>query len=72
MERHGALMGSQRSTLASLDLVGQRLEAVSRIKSSLPVLVDAMPDVPLGHVIDVFDLARSAGFEKVQFATGAG
>ena len=49
----------------------QRLIAVARIKSTLPVLVDPEAVVPLGHVIDVYDAARESGFKNVQFATPA-
>lgn len=55
--------------LVSLGAVRQRLATVAAIKADLPVLVDPRPEVPLGHVIDVYDLARQAGFESVQFAT---
>ena len=54
--------------VASLQEVRQRLDSVAEIKANLPVLVDPMAEVPLGHVIDVYDLARQAGFESVQFA----
>ena len=54
--------------MASLREVRQRLDSVAKIKANLPVLVDPTADVPLGHVIDVYDLARQAGFERVQFA----
>ncbi len=50
--------------------VRQRLEAVAKITANLPVLVDPVAEIPLGHVIDVYDLARQAGFESVQFAVG--
>ena len=50
-------------------VVHQRLLAVAKIRSSLPVLVDPEDVVPLGYVIDVYDVARAAGFENVQFAT---
>ena len=56
---------------ASLLEVRERLEAVARIKANLPVLVDPVADIPLGHVIDVYDLSRLAGFENVQFAVEA-
>ena len=54
--------------MASLQDVRQRLETVAKIKANLPVLVDPVAEIPLGHVIDVYDLARQAGFERVQFA----
>ena len=55
----------------SFNAVRARLQAVAAIKATLPVLVDPFPTVPLGHVIDVYDVARQAGFENVQFATPA-
>ena len=48
--------------------VRQTLQAVAEIKSDLPVIIDPARDVPLGDVIDIYDLARLAGFEKIQFA----
>lgn len=57
--------------VASFEAVRQRLQQVASIKSTLPVLVDPMPAVPLGHVIDVYDVARETGFANVQFATPA-
>ncbi len=54
--------------VSSLSEVRSRLAAVARINTALPVLVDAAEEIPLGYVIDVYDLARQAGFQKVQFA----
>ena len=51
-----------------LDEVRQTLAAVVEIKRDLPVIIDPAKDVPLGDVIDVYDLARLTGFEKIQFA----
>ena len=55
--------------VARLGAVQERLAAVAEIRADLPVLVDPVAEVALGHVIDVYDLARQAGFETVQFAT---
>ena len=55
----------------SLAAVRDRLGAVARIKQNLPVLLDPVAEIPLGHVIDVYDVARQAGFQNVQFATEA-
>jgi biopolymer transport protein ExbD len=52
-------------TLADLQAT---LAQIARIKRDAPVILHPDPDVPLGDVIDVFDLARFVGFEKVQFA----
>jgi len=47
------------------------LVAIAGIKRDAPVIVHPDPAVPLGDVIDVLDLSRVAGFEKVQFAAAA-
>ena len=57
--------------VADLNSVAVRLQTVARVKATLPVMIDPDPPVPLGHVIDVYDLARIAGFENVQFAAPA-
>jgi len=44
------------------------LRAVAELDPSLPVILDVEGSVPLGDVIDVFDISRRAGFEKIQFA----
>lgn len=48
-----------------------KLTALARIKRDAPIVLHPDPEVPLGHVIDVFDLSRLIGFEKVQFAVNA-
>ncbi len=55
----------------SLRAVEETLSSVAAIKSDLPVIVDPQPTVPLGHVIDVYDISRRVGFGTVQF-TAAG
>ena len=54
--------------IATLDAVGTTLLATARIKRDLAVIVDPDKGVPLGDVMDVYDLARQAGLERVQFA----
>ena len=58
--------------ISTFDAVRERLQIVAKIKATLPVLVDPTPNIPLGHVIDVYDAAKLAGFQNVQFATPAG
>lgn len=53
---------------AGLDQVRETLAAIAAIGTSVPVVIDSGPDVPLGHVIDVYDVARLEGFGEVQFA----
>ena len=57
---------------ASLDEVRSMLAAIARIKRDVPVILDADPSASLGDLIDVFDLSRLAGLEKIRFATAAG
>lgn len=52
----------------SLDAVRQTLTAVGKIRNDLPVVVDPVEAVPLGHVIDVYDVTREVGFDEVEFA----
>ena len=37
-------------------------------QTDAPVILHPDPEVPLGHVIDLYDLARLIGFAKIQFA----
>ena len=55
------------------NLAGLRgtLVQLARLRRDLPVILDIAADVPLGDVIDVYDLCRLVGFEKIQFAAQA-
>jgi len=54
---------------ASLNDVRRRLQVVAEIRRDVPVLVDPAELVALGNVLDVFDMARAAGFSNIQFTT---
>jgi biopolymer transport protein ExbD len=56
------------SPVPSLAALKQSLAQVARIKRNAPVILHPDPDVPLGSVIEVYDISRLVGFEKVQFA----
>src|SRR5262249_18544173 len=56
------------SPARSLAELQQSLTSIARIKRDAPLILDPASDVPLGDVIDVFDLSRLIGFQKVQFA----
>ena len=56
------------SPVASLAALKQSLAQVARIKRDAPVILHPDPDVPLGNVIEVYDISRLVGFEKIQFA----
>lgn len=58
--------------VATLAEVGASLRATARVKRDLAVIVDPDAEVPLAEVMDVYDLARQAGLERVQFAALAG
>jgi biopolymer transport protein ExbD len=59
------------SPVRSLAELRQSLTSIARIKRDAPVILDPASDVPLGDVIDVFDLSRLIGFQKVQFTASA-
>lgn len=57
-----------RRPLARLAEVAAVLEPLARVQSNLPVVIDAAGEAPLTHVIDVYDLCRRLGFERIHFA----
>ncbi|MFT5523110.1 MAG: biopolymer transport protein ExbD [Pirellulaceae bacterium] len=54
--------------VADLAELKRQLQTIATIKRDAPVILHPDPDVSLGDVIDVYDLSRLVGFEKVQFA----
>jgi biopolymer transport protein ExbD len=57
--------------LNSLDELRDTLANLAEIKRDAPIILHPDSEVPLGSVIDVYDLSRVIGFEKIQFATSA-
>lgn len=53
---------------ASLAEVREVLHAIAQIDRSLPIVLDVAGNVPLGDMIDVYDLCRLEQFDKIQFA----
>ena len=51
--------------------VTRTLAAVAKVKSEVPVVVDPDAEVPLGHVIDIYDLSRRLGCDQVRFAAAS-
>ena len=51
-----------------LNELGGALAAIARVRIDLPVILDVEGDVPLENVIDVYDLCRQIGLERIQFA----
>ena len=54
--------------LASLAAVEQQLTAISELQVDAPVILHPDPIVPLGFVIEAYDIAKISGFEQVAFA----
>lgn len=67
-ERHVAWVVNERPCNSLAD-VQRVLRVVAEIDPSLPVILDVAPNVPLGDMIDVYDLCRIVGFERIQFAS---
>jgi biopolymer transport protein ExbD len=57
--------------LGSLEQLAQILRVAADVDNSLPVILAVDGPVPMGNVIDVYDLSRAAGFVKVQFSASA-
>lgn len=49
-------------------LLRNHLRAVAEIAAEVPVILDILPNVPLGDVIHAYDACRAAGFRSVHFA----
>jgi biopolymer transport protein ExbD len=56
------------SPVGSLEDLRGQLASIAGIKRDAPVILHPDPEVDLGSVIEVYDLSRLVGFEKVQFA----
>jgi biopolymer transport protein ExbD len=54
--------------MRDLAAVRSTLQAIADVRPDAPVILHPDGDVPLGHVIDLYDAARLEGFDQVQFA----
>lgn len=61
--------------LGSLEALGEQLQTISNLQTnsdpqtnSPKVILDPRPVVPLGYVIEAYDIAKLAGFAEVSFA----
>lgn len=54
--------------LESLQALAAKLTAIAAIQSDSPVILHPDSVVPLGHVIEAYDVARTSGFNQVSFA----
>ena len=46
--------------------------SIASILSDAPVVIHPDPEIPLGVVMDAYDLARAAGFAQIQYAVQDG
>jgi biopolymer transport protein ExbD len=71
------LIGSEKSMeirlndepIASVESLKNRLSELWSIKSDASVIVHPDPQVDMGQVISIYDLVRTVGFSKIQFAS---
>lgn len=54
--------------ISSLDDVRTHLAAVASVKNNAPLILRPDAIVPLGYVIEAYDVAKLVGFQKVSFA----
>lgn len=52
----------------SIATMKERLGAIAAVKVDAPVILHPDGLVPLGHVIQAYDVSKLAGFDKVSFA----
>ena len=62
---------NQAST-KDLSEVRSRLATLASIKNDVPLIIDPDEPVPVGRVIDVYDIARVLNFQQIQFAVEPG
>ncbi len=63
--------GSLADVRAVLATLRRQMQSLGTDVSELPVILDIEGAVPLGHVIDVYDLCRLEHYRKIQFAAPA-
>ncbi len=56
------------SEVASREILLQRLTAVIKVKSDIPIIVHPDDEVPIETAVDIYDQARAAGGLRVYFA----
>lgn len=56
------------NAIADVATLQQRLAEVVELGAQPPVIVDPEPQVEMGAVIEIYDMARAVGLERVLFA----
>ncbi|MDR2757328.1 MAG: biopolymer transporter ExbD [Planctomycetaceae bacterium] len=62
---HWRVEGNQCHSLRDVRTILQKLR---EIRQDIPVIIDSNENVPMEHVIDVYDSCRIAGLSQIQFA----
>lgn len=52
----------------SVGQVSNTLDTLAKINIDAPIIVHPDENVPLGYVIEIYDVSKLAGFDKVSFA----
>lgn len=58
-----------QQVLNDIATVRTRLAAIAAIRKDAPLILHPDSEVPLGAVIEAYDVARLSGFDSIQFAT---
>lgn len=64
----GLAIRFNQQSVASIDELKQKLQAIIDLGIAPPLIVDPAEDVPMGSAIEVYDLSRRVGFDRVLFA----
>ena len=54
--------------LDNIATLRQQLKLIAGVKADAPVILDPSGTVPLGHVIEVYDVSKQSGFATISFA----
>ena len=63
-EPHWQIEGNHCSTLHEVHNI---LRLIRDVKADIPVIIEPADNVPVGKVIDVYDVCRRAGLFRIQF-----
>jgi len=61
----GAVITVNKSPVANLDELDQRLKDIFQTKSDKTIFVKASGNIPYGKVVEAMDIARGAGVERI-------
>ena len=62
---HWQIEGNHCSTLREVQSI---LHSIRDVKSDIPVIIESADNVPVGKMIDVYDVCRRVGLTRIQFA----